>query len=125
MTLNSVATVTKTLGHPGRLRILALLRDGPLSVCQIATILSAPPSTISGHLSELRHAGLMCEQRSGKWIHCRFSDDHSVSALLAPLFEALAEDGDIRRDAATAAVLRRQPLAAVALRREPQLRRRP
>ena len=68
MTLSSVATVTKTLGHPGRLRILAILRDGPLSVCQIATILGTPTSTISGHLSELRHAGLVCEQRSGKWI---------------------------------------------------------
>jgi DNA-binding transcriptional ArsR family regulator len=57
MTLSEAATVTKALGHPGRLRILAILRDGPLSVCQIATILSAPASTISGHLSDLRRAG--------------------------------------------------------------------
>jgi hypothetical protein len=33
--------------------------------------------------------------------------------LLVPLFAALAEDGDIRRDAATASALRRQPLAAL------------
>jgi DNA-binding transcriptional ArsR family regulator len=113
MTLSSVATVAKTLGHPGRLRILTLLRDGPLSVCQIATILSAPPSTISGHLSELRRAGVVCEQRAGKRIYCRLSDDHTVAALLGPLFAALAEDGDIRRDAATASALRCQPPAAV------------
>jgi DNA-binding transcriptional ArsR family regulator len=113
MTLSSVATVAKALGHPGRLRILAILRDGPLSVCQIATIFSAPPSTISGHLSELRRAGVVCEQRAGKRIYCRLSDDHAVGDLLGPLFAALANDGDVRRDAATAGALRRQLLAAV------------
>ncbi|ODS53475.1 MAG: hypothetical protein ABS36_12590 [Acidobacteria bacterium SCN 69-37] len=113
MTLSEAATVTKALGHPGRLRILAILRDGSLSVCQIATILSAPPSTISGHLTELRHAGLVCEQRTGKWIYCRLTDDHTVATLLAPLFAALTKDEDVRRDAAAAAVLRRRRLAAV------------
>jgi ArsR family transcriptional regulator len=113
MTVSSVATVAKTLGHPGRLRILALLRDGPLSVCQIATVLGAPPSTISGHLSELRRAGVVGEQRAGKWIYCRLSEDPAVGALLVPLFAALADDADVRRDAATASALRRQPLATV------------
>jgi ArsR family transcriptional regulator len=113
MTLSRLAIVAKTLGHPGRLRILALLRDGPLSVCQIATIVGSPPSTISGHLSELRRAGVVGEQRAGKRIYCRLSDDHTVGALLGPLFAALADDGDVRRDAATASALRRQPVAAV------------
>jgi ArsR family transcriptional regulator len=111
MTLSEAATVTKALGHPGRLRILAILRDGPLSVCQIATILSAPASTISGHLSDLRRAGLVCEQRTGKWIHCRLSDDHCVATLLMPLLAALTEDRDIQHDTATAGVLRRQSRA--------------
>jgi ArsR family transcriptional regulator len=111
MTLSEAATVTKALGHPGRPRILAILRGGPLSVCQIATILSAPASTISGHLFDLRRAGLVCEQRTGKWIHCRLNDDHCVAALLMPLLAALTEDREIQHDTAMAGVLRRQSRA--------------
>ena len=48
----------KALAHPGRLRILAMLRGGPLCVCQMTAVLKLAPSTVSAHLSELRSAGL-------------------------------------------------------------------
>jgi DNA-binding transcriptional ArsR family regulator len=82
-------------------------------VCQIATVLSAPPSTISGHLTELRQAGVIDERRTGKWIHCRLVDDPAVGALIGPLIAAVDVDVDVRRDAKAAATIRRQPLAAI------------
>lgn len=123
-TLHTVAALSKTLGHPGRLRILALLRTaGPLSVCQIATALETPASTISGHLSELRRVGLLCEQRTGKWIHCRLAFDEDLFAMVAPVLAAIADDAEIRRDAAAAAALRGRPLAAVCAAAMPGERR--
>ncbi len=46
----------KALGHPVRLRILAMLRDGGLCVCQITAVLGLASSTVSAHLAELRRA---------------------------------------------------------------------
>ena len=41
--LARLALTTKTLGHPARLRILAMLRHARLSVCQIASVLDVAP----------------------------------------------------------------------------------
>jgi ArsR family transcriptional regulator len=104
--LTAVAAVTKTLGHAGRLRILAMLRTGPLSVCQIATVLNSPVSTTSGHLVELRRAGLVCEQRRGKWVYYRLTDIEALATVLAPLLAAIADDQKVRGDVANVATLR-------------------
>jgi DNA-binding transcriptional ArsR family regulator len=112
-TLTRAATVLKTLGHSGRLRILSLLQAGPLSVCQIATALGMPLSTLSGHLLELRRADLVSEQRRGKWVFYRLTSLDAVTAVLDPVLAAIADDPIVRRDAANAAALEGKPLAAV------------
>lgn len=112
-TLTTVAALTKALGHHGRLRILAILRAGPLSVCQIAAVLDAPVSTVSGHLLELRHARLVRERRHGKWIYYRLTEVDALMAMLGPVLAAVEGDTEVRRDLATAGALRvRSPAAA-------------
>jgi ArsR family transcriptional regulator, arsenate/arsenite/antimonite-responsive transcriptional repressor len=112
-TLQAAALVTKTLGHCGRLRILAMLRPGPLSVCQIAFVLGAPPSTASGHLMELRHAGLVSEQRRGKWVYSRLVDAEPVTAVLDPMLASIEDDPQVRQDATAANGLRGTSPAAL------------
>ena len=112
-TLKAVALVTKTLGHCGRLRILSMLRPGPLSVCQIASVLGAPPSTVSGHLLELRHAGLVSEERRGKWVYSQLADTAPVTAVLDPVLASIEDDPQIRRDTAAAAGMRGASPAAL------------
>jgi ArsR family transcriptional regulator, arsenate/arsenite/antimonite-responsive transcriptional repressor len=104
-TLTAIAAITKTLGHGGRLRVLAMLRGGPLSVCQIAAVLDAPVSTVSGHLLELRRAGLVDERRQGKWVYYRLTNAERIIAVLAPVLAAIERDSRIRRDATAAAAL--------------------
>ena len=111
--LKAVAGMTKALGHCGRLRILSMLRPGPLSVCQIASVLGAPPSTVSGHLLELRHAGLVSEQRHGKWVYSQLVDADSVTAVLDPVLTSIEDDPQIRKDAVAAAGLRGTSPAAL------------
>lgn len=105
--------MTKTLEHVGRLRILAMLRTGPMSVCQMATVLDTPVSTMSGYLLKLRHAGLVREQRSGKWIYYRLTDVETLASVLAPVLAAIADDQDVRGDAANVAALRSTSRASV------------
>ena len=66
--------VFKAAADPCRLRILKLLKEGELCVCEIMTALSKPQSSTSHHLSILREAGLIKERRDGKWSYYRLAD---------------------------------------------------
>jgi len=55
----------KAAGEPTRLRILNLLRQGSICVCDLQAILGVPQPTVSRHLASLRHAGLVEDARDG------------------------------------------------------------
>jgi len=55
----------KAAGEPTRGRILNLLRQGSICVCDLQAILGVPQPTVSRHLSSLRHAGLVEDARNG------------------------------------------------------------
>jgi ArsR family transcriptional regulator, arsenate/arsenite/antimonite-responsive transcriptional repressor len=102
--------VSKALAHPGRLRILAMLRGGPLCVCQITAVLELATSTVSGHLLELRRAGLVLEQKQGRWVFYRLTEDSRLLALLSPIFTLFDRDDRVLQDAATIAQVRSVPV---------------
>jgi DNA-binding transcriptional ArsR family regulator len=60
--------VAKAIADSSRARILKLLEAKPLCVCQIVAVLGLRPSTVSKHLSILRQAGLVEDEKSGKWV---------------------------------------------------------
>jgi ArsR family transcriptional regulator len=111
--LATTATLTKTLGHRGRLRILALLGHGQMSVCQMAAALRIPVSTMSGLLLELRHGGLVHEERRGKWVFYTLLDDAPVHGLLDVVLAQVQTDPQVRKDAAAAAKLRGRSPAVI------------
>jgi DNA-binding transcriptional ArsR family regulator len=100
----------KALGHPVRLRILAMLRSGELCACQITAVLKLASSTVSAHLGELRRAGVLVERKEGRWVIFRHADDERAQALIGAALAGLA--GDPRVDADTRIVkhLRRVPV---------------
>jgi ArsR family transcriptional regulator len=55
----------KALGHPMRIRILELLRSGPLSVGQLQAAIGAPGSSISQQLAVLRTRNIVTTERRG------------------------------------------------------------
>jgi len=55
----------KALAHPTRIRILELLREGPLSVGQLQEAIGAPASSISQQLAVLRGRNIVATQRRG------------------------------------------------------------
>jgi len=58
----------KAAGDRTRLRILKMLEPEPLCVCQIVATLSLSQSAVSKHLSILVSAGLLSDERRGKWV---------------------------------------------------------
>ena len=61
--LDSAVAIARALGHPARLRTVAVLRSGELCVCQVTEVLKLAPSTVSAHLKELKRAGLIVERK--------------------------------------------------------------
>ena len=88
--LRPLVELLKALAHPVRLRILALLRDGELCVCQVAEILRLAPSTVSEHLTDLRRAGLVQERKVGRWVHVALTDAAASRSVLESLWPLMA-----------------------------------
>lgn len=55
----------KTLGHPARIRILEVLREGPRSVSDLQPEVEIEPSHLSQQLAILRKAGVVTSERDG------------------------------------------------------------
>ena len=79
--LQSAIGVLKAMGHPVRLRILAMLRGGELCVCQMTALLDLATSTVSAHLADLKRAGLVTERKDGRWVFYRLTDEDSGIGL--------------------------------------------
>jgi ArsR family transcriptional regulator len=62
----SILKALRVLADSNRLRILLLLGAEELSVAELQQILLMGQSTISTHLSQLKHAGLVDARRAGK-----------------------------------------------------------
>jgi ArsR family transcriptional regulator len=67
--LQNYTEIFKAISDPTRLKILYLLQDGELCVCEIITVLEKPQSTISHHLNVLKKAGFIQGRKEGLWIH--------------------------------------------------------
>jgi DNA-binding transcriptional ArsR family regulator len=109
-TLTELVDVYKALGHPVRLRILAMLRTGELCACQITAVLKLASSTVSAHLSELRRAGVVVERKESRWVIFRHAEDEQAQALIANALASLTGDARIETDARIVRRLRRVPL---------------
>lgn len=67
--------VFKALSDPTRLRILLILLQSELCVCELTFILEMEQSRISHQLRVLRNADLVEDIREGKWIIYRVSEN--------------------------------------------------
>jgi len=91
----------KAAGDPTRTRILKLLEGGGLCVCQIQAVLGLAPSTVSKHLAILKTAGLVEDQRDGKWIEYALAPkgrNPYVNGVLAMLRGPLDRDSAVAAD---------------------------
>jgi len=71
----------RVLGHPARVRILELLRDGELSVGDLQASLEMDSSGTSQHLGALRHQGIVESRREGTSVLYRVKDPRTFQLL--------------------------------------------
>jgi len=65
------ANILKALGHPTRLWMAEQLADGEKCVCELGEFIDADFSTISKHLSVLKQAGVVEDEKRGKQVYYR------------------------------------------------------
>jgi len=75
------AEIFRAMAAPCRLKILSLLREGELCVCEIMVGLGRPQSSTSHHLSILKDAGLIKERKDGRWSRYRLSEGAVIEML--------------------------------------------
>jgi ArsR family transcriptional regulator len=90
--MEHVIQVYKALSEEMRLRILMLLIQSELCVCDIMAVLEEPQSKVSRHLAYLKHSGLVQSKRVGTWMHYFLRDplDELTSAHLEFLKKELS-----------------------------------
>ena len=77
------ASLFRVLGHPARVRILELLRDGERSVGALQAELGLDSSGTSQHLAALRRIGLVHARREGTSVYYRVDDERVFYLLTA------------------------------------------
>jgi len=87
--MKTTAHIFKALADETRLRILCLLLEKELCVCDIKDVLQLPQSTVSRHLAYLKNAGLVDDRRCGVWMYYSLVD--SVNDLHIGLLKYLRE----------------------------------
>lgn len=67
--IEAKANVLKALGHPTRLWMAEQLENGEKCVCELGESIDADFSTISKHLSVLKQAGVVEDEKRGKQVY--------------------------------------------------------
>ena len=85
------AQVCRALSDPKRLLIIEALRDGPLTVGELADTLALSQPNVSQHLSVLRERRIVIAERDGTRVRYRLNGDRVLAAI--DLLREHAHDG--------------------------------
>lgn len=89
----------KAAGEDTRLRLLALMGEGELTVSELTEILGQSQPRISRHLKLLAEAGLVERFREASWVFYRRAVDTQCAALTDALLDLMAaDDATLLRD---------------------------
>jgi ArsR family transcriptional regulator, arsenate/arsenite/antimonite-responsive transcriptional repressor len=97
----STAKVFKALSDPNRIRIVKMLEERELCVCEVREVLGLSTSTVSKHLSILRDADLIVDSKDGKWVNYRLNDRSDlrlVRAQVSLMKDSFKDDEQVRLD---------------------------
>lgn len=87
--LGDIVEILKAAGEPTRLRLLALLAQGDLTVTDLTDILGQSQPRISRHLKLLAEAALVDRYQEGAWAFFRLSQGGGAVALARELLGAV------------------------------------
>ncbi|MGD2270320.1 MAG: metalloregulator ArsR/SmtB family transcription factor [Desulfobacterales bacterium] len=111
--LKNFIKVMKALSDPNRVKIIKILQQKSMCVCEIQGAIALAQPTVSKHLKILEEAGLVDYRKDGLWVNYYLSDGKNspyVASLLGNLKHWLQDDPEIAELAAQVPHLNREDL---------------
>ena len=107
--------VMKALSDPNRVKIIKMLSEKELCVCEITAALQLAQPTVSKHLKILEDAGLVDFNKDGSWVNYRLATNNSnqyAEVMLAHMHNWLSNDMEIKNIIAKAKEVNRLRIIA-------------
>jgi len=105
--------VMKALSDPNRVKLLKMLQNREMCVCEIQASLDIAQPTVSKHLKVLEEAGLVEHRKDGLWVNYQLTDGRSspyAASLLGNLKHWLNNDPGIHKITQRLPLIRREEI---------------
>lgn len=96
--LQEYAQFFKALGDETRLKMIGLLKNGELCVCDFMAVLDLPQSTASRHLAYLKNSYWVVGRRKGKWMYYKLHPELSKSPVHNSIIEHISTLPDLQKE---------------------------
>ena len=93
--------VFKALSDPNRIRIMKMLSERELCMCEVREVLKLSNSTVSKHLTILRDANLLLDSKDGKWVNFQLNDKSEqkfIRSIITLIKNSFEDDDSIQED---------------------------
>lgn len=90
--MKDTLNLMKALSDEIRVRIINLLFQSDLYVCEIVEILNLPQSTVSRHLTILKNANIVINNKEGLWIKYNLNKDNQYFIIKDIVINNLNKD---------------------------------
>ena len=67
MDIKNYIKILKAMGDPARLKLLKILSEKELCVCEIEEVMNMKQTTVSQQIRRLKEANLVIERKEGRW----------------------------------------------------------
>ena len=113
--MRSFLKVMKALSDPNRVKIIKLLQQKMMCVCELQGALKIAQPTVSKHLKILEEAGLVDYAKDGLWVNYFLADGRNspdASSVLGNLKHWLEDDPEVVELVKKVPFLNREELTA-------------
>ncbi|MEO5913119.1 MAG: metalloregulator ArsR/SmtB family transcription factor [Luteolibacter sp.] len=97
--MEKIISFSRALADSTRWRIVRLVLDDALCVCELADILEMPQSSVSSHVQIIRKAGLLEGEKCEKWTYFQIHRDYRKLIQSLSKFFAESDGAILKTDA--------------------------
>jgi len=92
--------VMKALSDPSRIKIMKMLQQKMMCVCEMQAVLQIAQSTTSKHLQILEDAGLITKKKDGLWVNYMIADGKEspyAASMIGNLKHWMSKEPEIQK----------------------------
>ena len=119
--VNEFVKVMKALSDPNRVKLLKMLQNKKMCVCEIQAALGLAQPTVSKHLKILTDAGLVDFQKDGLWVNYFLADGNMspyAANILGNIRHWLNDDQEIQQLTKKLPMINREEIKGLAKRQQ-------